>query len=364
MQGRLITIYHQIPRVAKHILFWLGFITFFALLYGSFDEEYFKQFQIQLLYLPEKLLATYFTIYYLLPRYLLKEKYMSFFGLLALILLVSGFVHWITALYVEIPLFFPNEHWGSLWYPNKILKSATYIYPVVVLATLIKFFKHWYKYQQATQMLVEDKLSAELKFLRSQIHPHFLFNTLNNLYALTLKKSENAPEVVLKLSHLLNYMLYECNTERVPLAKEIELIENYVSLEKLRYGDRLDVAFNVTGVNGGHVIAPMLILPFVENSFKHGTSDETEDSWVSIDLTIKGNQMVLKVDNSKSKELSKDEQQYREGIGLKNVKRRLQLSYQGNYELKILDTDESYLVVLKIELDNKSSEEDIRIEDI
>ncbi|MEM8567476.1 MAG: histidine kinase [Bacteroidota bacterium] len=360
MQGRLITIYHQLPRVGKHVLFWLCFITFFALLYGSFDEKYFQQFEIQLLYLPEKLLATYFTIYYLLPKYLLKERYMAFFGLLALILIVSGLVHWVTAIYIEIPLFFPDEYWGPLWYPNKILKSATYIYPVVVLATLIKFFKHWYKYQQATQRLVEDKLSAELKFLRAQIHPHFLFNTLNNLYALTLKKSETAPEVVLKLSHLLNYMLYECNTERVPLAKEIELIENYVSLEKLRYGDRLDVSFNMTGVNGGHVIAPMLILPFVENSFKHGTSDETENSWVSIDLTIKGNQMVLKVDNSKSKELSKDEQQYREGIGLQNVKRRLQLAYEGNYELKILDTDESYLVVLKIELDHKSSDEDTR----
>lgn len=356
MQGSLITLYHQIPRIGKHVLFWLGFITFFAVLYGSFDEEYLERFQIELLYLPEKLLATYITIYILLPRLLLKEKYIAFFGLLALLLIVSGFIHWVTALYIEIPVFHPNEYWGTLWYPNKILKSATYVYPVVVLATLIKFFKHWYKYQQATQMLVEDKLSAELKFLRSQIHPHFLFNTLNNLYALTLKKSENAPEVVLKLSHLLNYMLYECNTERVQLQKEIELIENYVSLEKLRYGDRLDISFNVSGVTGSHVIAPMLILPFVENSFKHGTSDETENSWVSIDLTVKGTQMVLKVDNSKSGESSRDEQKYREGIGLQNVKRRLQLSYEGNYDLKILDTDDSYLVVLRIELDNKSSE--------
>lgn len=354
MQGKIVNIYHQIPRVGKHILFWLAFITFFAVLYGSFNEDYFKQFQIQLLYLPEKLLATYLTIYFLLPRYLLKEKYLTFFSLLGLILLISGYIHWVTAYFIEIPLFWPEADWGPLWYPNKILKSATYVYPVVVLATLIKFFKHWYKYQQATQQLVEDKLSAELKFLRSQIHPHFLFNTLNNLYALTLKKSDTAPEVVLKLSHLLNYMLYECNTDRVPLSKEIELIENYVSLEKLRYGDRLDVSFNVSGLNGDHVIAPMLILPFVENSFKHGVSDETDNAWVSIDLAIKNGQMILKIDNSKSNDISHDGQKYREGIGLQNVKRRLQLSYEGNYDLKILDTDESYLVVLKIGLDNKS----------
>ncbi len=350
MQANLITYYQRIPRVGKHILFWLAFITFFAVLYGSFEEDYGKQFQIQLLHLPEKLLATYVTIYFLLPRYLLRERYGLFFLLAVLVLLVSGFIHWTTAKFIEIPMFWPDAYWGPLWYPSKILKSATYIYPVVVLATLIKFFKHWYKYQQATQKLAEDKLSAELKFLRSQVHPHFLFNTLNNLYALTLKKSDNAPEVVLKLSHLLNYMLYECNTDRVPLVKEIELLENYVSLEKLRYGDRLDVSLNITGVNGGHKIAPMLILPFVENSFKHGTSDETESSWVSIDLFVKENMMTLKVDNSKSNGASRDEQNYREGIGLQNVKRRLQLLYQGNYDLRILDEDDSYLVVLKIEM--------------
>ena len=351
MQASFITYYQRIPRVWKHILFWLAFITFFAVLYGSFNEDYAKQFQIQLLHLPEKLLATYLTIYILLPRYLLKERYGVFFSLVLIVLLVAGFIHWTTAYFIELPVLWDGEYWGPLWYPSKILKSATYIYPVVVLAALIKFFKQWYKYQQATQQLVEDKLSAELKFLRSQVHPHFLFNTLNNLYALTLKKSDNAPEVVLKLSHLLNYMLYECNTDRVSLLKEIELLENYVSLEKLRYGDRLDVALNIHGVNGAHKIAPMLVLPFIENSFKHGTSDETESSWVSIDLAVKGNTLTLKVDNSKSNEVSKDEQKYREGIGLQNVKRRLQLLYPGNYDLRILDEDDSYLVVLKIEME-------------
>ena len=150
-------------------------------------------------------------------------------------------------------------------------------------------------------------------------------------------------------------MLYECNTDRVPLTKEIELLKNYVSLEKLRYGDRLDISLNIIGNTRDLEIAPMLVLPFVENSFKHGTSDEIEDAWVSIDLVVKEGILTLKVDNSKSNSLGKDEQKYREGIGLKNVKRRLELLYKGGYELKTLDTVESYLIVLKIEMESHKS---------
>lgn len=351
MQDKLTQYYKRIPRVTKHLLFWLVFVAFYTLLYGSFNEDYLFQLKMQLIYLPEKLIATYITLYWLLPRFLLKEKYLTFFSLLLVLLLLSGILHWAVTIYIEIPLYYPEEGSIRFWYPNKILKSATYIYPVVVLATLIKFFKHWYNYQAATQILAQEKLQAELKFLRAQVHPHFLFNTLNNLYALTLKKSDSAPTIVLKLSDLLNYMLYECNTDRVPLSKEIELLENYLSLEKLRYGDHLDIVFNVKGEVDQHVIAPMLILPFVENSFKHGVSGETDEAWVSIDLKIKDGLMTLKVDNSKSGLETKDEQQYKEGIGLNNVKRRLELLYPDRYDLKIMDTDESYLVVLKLEIE-------------
>lgn len=350
MQDRLVDYYSRIPRITKHVLFWLLFVAFYSILYGSFQDDYLRQFQIQLLYLPEKMIATYLTIYFLLPKFLLKEKYFSFFFWLILLLLAAGMLHWLVAYYLEQPLFYPNDYWGSLWYPNKMLKSATYIYPVVVLATLIKFFKHWYKHQATTQKLAQEKLQAELKFLRAQVHPHFLFNTLNNLYALTLKKSDSAPEIVLKLSDLLNYMLYECNTDRVPLQKEIMLLENYISLEKLRYGDHLDISFNVTGETDGKEIAPMLILPFVENSFKHGVSGETDQAWVGISISLKETLLTLKVENSKSSEITKDEQQYKEGIGLTNVKRRLDLIYSGDYDLKIMDDDDSYLVVLKLEL--------------
>ncbi len=345
---------NRIPRVTKHLLFWLLYISFFTILYGSFNEDYFFKLKIQALYLPEKIIATYIVIYSLLPRYLLRKKYALFFIYLVITLLLTGVLHSVTAIFIEQPYFYPDQDWGYAFSSAKIIKSSTYIYPVVAIAVVIKMFQQWYKFQQTTQQLTQEKLAAELKFLKAQIHPHFLFNTLNNLYALTLKKSDHAPDVVLKLSELLNYMLYECNAMHVPLHKEIDLLENYIALEKIRYGDRLEVAYHVKGEVAGNMIAPMLILPFVENSFKHGVSEEVADAWISIDLSIYEGQLTLKVDNSKSAHQKKTEDtDYKKGIGMSNVKRRLELLYEGKYDLKVIDADVSFLIVLKLDLTNE-----------
>lgn len=354
MNFKLESYIERTPRVTKHILFWLVYISFFTILYGSFEEDYSKRLGIQLLYLPELMVSTYIVIYVFVPRFLLQRKYAAFFILLVVYLLLAGFVHWATALYLEQPLFWADDPWDAteLWYPGKIIKSITYIYPVIAIAVVIKLFKRWYGYQQAAQKLVQEKLEAELKFLKAQIHPHFLFNTLNNLYALTLKKSENAPDVVLRLSDLLNYMLYECNAKWVQLKQEVGLLENYIALEKIRYGSRLDIQFNLSGEIESKMIAPMLILPFVENSFKHGVSEEIDDAWVIINLDLEGSEMTLKVDNSKSNLKSEDDKDYRAGIGLTNVKRRLELLYGSNHDLQTIETDDSYVIILKLNLEN------------
>lgn len=342
---------NKIPRVTKHLLFWLIYVSFFTILYGSFNEKYFFQFKLQGLYLPEKIIATYVAIYYLLPRFLLRKKYVLFFLYLLLTLLLVGFLHSVTAVYIEQPLFYSNEDWGNAFSLAKIIKSSTYIYPVVAIAVVVKIFKHWYEFQQKTQQLTQEKLAAELKFLKAQIHPHFLFNTLNNLYALTLKKSDHAPGVVLKLSELLNYMLYDCNAKHVPLNKEIDTLGNYIALEKIRYGERLDIAYHLKGDVIGNMIAPMLILPFVENSFKHGVSEEISSAWISIDISVFNGQLTLKVDNSKSeRHHGKENSGYKKGIGMSNVKRRLELLYEDRYDLKVIDTDVSFLIVLKLDL--------------
>lgn len=221
------------------------------------------------------------------------------------------------------------------------------MYPVIFTAVAIKLLKYWYTNQKAQQILIQEKLAGELKFLKTQIHPHFLFNTLNNLYALTLKKSDKAPGTVLKLSELINYMLYECKSDDVVLSKEIKFIRNYVDIEKMRYGDKLDVDIRVSGEVGDRKIAPLIILPFVENCFKHGASEDLQQSWVKITIDSHADHIVIKVENSKASDNGK--QPIRdEGIGIQNVKRRLDLLYPGKYELKIMNGEETFLIILSI----------------
>jgi len=345
----LVSLEAKVPRIVKHLLFWVVYLAFFSILWGSFEGNFLSEFLWQLLHLPEKIIPTYITLYWLLPNFLLKHKYISFFVYLTILMLLMGFMGWVMAVYIEQPLFYPRQNYGSIFQILKIVKVATGIYPVVAIAVLIKLLGMWYKDQQKTQSLAREKLEAELKFLKAQIHPHFLFNTLNNLYALTLKKSDQAPEIVLKLSDLLNYMLYECNAAKVPLKKEIEQLQNYIELEKIRYGNRLQVKF-IASDPDSYEIAPMLILPFVENSFKHGVSSEIDHAFIEIQLGVKDSVLEFKVSNSKDDSSQKDLQNYKEGIGLKNVKRRLDLLYPGRFELKIYDAFETYTTVLRLNL--------------
>ncbi|WP_420386509.1 sensor histidine kinase [Roseivirga sp.] len=338
------------PRILWHIIFWTVYILFFGIVYGSFDERYGMHIMIQLIDALVQMPAVYITLYVLMPKLLYKQKYGAFFLYIALVVIVFATLLWFEYVFIEHPVFWPNDSFQSpLINVGKILKMTSGIYPVLFIAVVIKWFKYWYQEQKKNQQLVEDKLEAELKFLKSQIHPHFLFNTLNNLYALTLKQSKDAPEVVLKLSDLLNYMLYECNADKVPLSKEIALVRDYIELEKIRYGSRLNVNMTVNNENGDESVSPLLILPFVENAFKHGASEEIEDSWISIDLSLKHRGLTLKVENSKSNhDESEDRFSYKEGIGLKNVKRRLEILYPESHELNIHESSDSFLVVLKL----------------
>jgi two-component system LytT family sensor kinase len=242
-------------------------------------------------------------------------------------------------------LYYPEYLHDPFFYFPKIVKMFVTIYPVTFTAIAIKLLKYWYANKQAQQVLIQEKLEAELKFLKTQIHPHFLFNTLNNLYALTLKKSDKAPEMVLKLSELINYMLYECKSDEVPLSKEIKFIHNYVAIEKMRYGDKVDVDIRVTGQTTERNIAPLILLPFVENAFKHGASENLLQSWVKVTVDAHADHVVIKVENSKAGE---NEQNGNAGIGIQNVKRRLVLLYPERHELKIINGTETFLVVLSI----------------
>jgi LytS/YehU family sensor histidine kinase len=208
----------------------------------------------------------------------------------------------------------------------------------------------WLKGQNQKQELRNETLQSELKFLKSQINPHFLFNTLNSLYALTLKKSDLAPEIVLRLSEMMRYMLYECNEKQVPLEKEVNYLMNYLELEKLRHGNKLDVKLNISGQINHQKIAPLMFIPFVENSFKHGVSHHIAKGFVNINIEAEDQQLDLTIENSKNPTMPSTSLKKSGGIGLANIKRRLELLYPNQYQLNISEQPNTYSVTLKINL--------------
>ncbi len=338
-----------------HSLFWLLYIAFYGLIGGGYDDKYAESFVRELIQLPVKLAIVYFTMYVLIPQFLLRKQYWRFgLGLIAAMIL-AGILQRTANYYIFYPLYYPGLQ-GEFFSAYQISKYVLNINSVVILTAGIKILKYWYVNEQTKASLEKEKLAAELKFLKAQIHPHFLFNTLNNLYSLTLQKSEKAPEVVLRLSGLMNYILYEANSRQVSLTKEIESIHNYIALEKIRYGNSLEISFDVSGNINGSKVAPMLLVPFVENSFKHGVSDEISDKWITINLNLTDDWLTFKVENSRSFPQPKREKVYAGGIGLKNVKRRLELIYPECHELKILEEANSYLIVMRLLL-HKTSEQ-------
>ncbi|MFC2152443.1 sensor histidine kinase [Bacteroidota bacterium] len=338
-------------RVKWHILFWIAYIFFYTLTPIALgDDTTIKEDLLYvLLLIPLKIFATYTLVYYFIPQYLLKRRYFIFFMIMIPLVFILGFGQRLILGVIFYPVYYP-EHlakYGLIYLP-KVFYAAIDTYFVATVAAVIKLLKQWFNTQQLTNSLKQEKLAAELKFLKAQIHPHFLFNTLNNLYALTLKKSSKAPEVVLKLSELLDYMLYECNVPKVTLEKEINMLENYIALEKIRYGDDLKVNFNIDDGVKGFLISPMLLLPLVENSFKHGVSSEIHEKWIEINLNANDDILEFSIENSRDSNSVGKKESYTEGIGLKNVVRRLELVYKNKHQLKIDDNGDSFKVLLTI----------------
>lgn len=342
-------------RITFHAIFWLCLIAYEGLISGMVDDQYLQRITISFIELPMKIMATYFTLYVLIDKLLIRKKYSMFVMSFLLSMIAFGILARTLAYHTIYPLYWPQATMVPLLFFPKILIGIFSIYSVVAIVASFHLMKHWYRHQQTSQylqrtaqQLEKEKLEAELKLLKSQINPHFLFNTLNNLYALTLQNSHKAPEMVYKLSQLMNYMLYDSNQPDVPLQKEIQYIQNYIALEKVRY-DSLDVSLNVYDVPDSIRIAPLLMLPFVENAFKHGVSNQLSGGWVRVDILLQNDTLVLKVENSKNTTLI-PEQKSVSGIGLQNVKKRLELIYPDRFSLQSMDEGETYLSILKITL--------------
>ena len=290
-------------------------------------------------------------LHVLVPMYLIPKRYVSFFRLALLLvigyLLLQSLFDYILYGYVLGPGWNANLS-TSLAY--NFTHTAIYL----LLTVALKFSIDWYEENKTLQEVQVEKLQAEVNYLRSQVNPHFLFNALNNLYALTLRKSDQAPAIVLKLSELMEYMLYESDEAFVPLEKEIKYLGNYLDLEKIRQGNQADIRLTVVGDMDKRVVPPFLILPLVENAFKHGVSRAVRNAYLHVDVRIGGASLgagivggiVVVIENNK---LDFREEDRSGGIGLVNVRRRLELLYPDRHRLTIAEEAELFRVTLELE---------------
>lgn len=294
-----------------------------------------------------KMLLFYVSAFYLLPRFIGRKNW----GLLLLRLLILVLVCF--ALEISLNGYFNQQDDQPYNYFEGTIGINLLLYVFFMLSSFAyRFSKAWYKNERLKNQLTQEKLTTELSFLKSQINPHFLFNTLNNLFAIAERDhNQEVAHGIAELSTLMRYMLYDCEADRVPLEKELNYLKSIVEIYQLRIAEEDDVviAFNISGNYTGHFIAPLILIPFVENAFKHGINYK-ESSFIRIDFEVMDGQLNFKVKNS-SFELWQEDHKGHTGIGLENVRRRLQLLYPERHELEIGKTENTFEVHLKIGLE-------------
>lgn len=354
-------------RIRRHLLFW-GFWGFYFGMVRELNPSYLKRmghfpnlFQTMaeafLMLLPQAVLV-YPLLYFILPHYVFNGKYIRaifwFFVFLTLTIFVNAFLliyipwhklAWLSLQNVSV-LFegLDNSAKFGMAYMAGMQGSLT----GAALAASFKMFKYYYLKNLRNQQLQKENAAAQLQVLKAQVHPHFLFNTLNNIYSQTQLESPRGSKMILGLSDMLRYILYEGQKALVPLRQELLMIAEYINLEKIRYGNRLDVHVLTPDKEGDLYIAPLLLLPFVENCFKHGTSSMLERPWINLTIELKDTILVMKLINGKAplKESSQD----KTGIGINNVRQRLELLYMDKYDLQVREDEEVFVVDLRVEL--------------
>jgi LytS/YehU family sensor histidine kinase len=332
-------------RFIMHAMFWIAWLsrTLYDILriFGTQSALLFS-----LTYIFTQMPFVYLHLYYLVPNFLNKKKFKSYILLTLITLFTYSYFNYIVL-----------QHLPSVWIPLKMsyyINSLEPLYDVFeglfafVITYALKYTWLAISTENKILELQKDNLQLELNVLKAQVNPHFLFNSLNNIYALSLQKSEQTPEVIIKLSNLMRYVLYECNASKVSIVKEIQFIYDFIELEKVRHINTEKIKFNLTGMPDKSEIEPFLLIPFVENAFKHGLNNVPEKNWVIIDLAFENKVIKLTIENSLSEKI--DSKILPSGIGLQNVRKRLKLLYPKNHQLKITVTDVSYKTELRIDI--------------
>jgi LytS/YehU family sensor histidine kinase len=302
---------------------------------------------------PIHMILAYFNVYYLMPKLVFTQKYFLYTISLITALFTMLLVKYNLTYYLAGTDVWPEGpvETTSLTFGYAVHTMIGEVY-VMSFFTAIKLTIDWLRESSRFHDLERRQLQTELRFLRSQVSPHFFFNTLNNIYSLTLEKSDKAPEVILKLSDLMRYLLYATKKRKQSLTSEIECIQNYIDLERIRFDDSLKIDMHISGELSKCKIAPMLLIPLVENCFKHGASKNIGEMRIEIDLEVTNGFMTFKIANTiPNSNSSRDLPTRAGGIGLSNVKKRLELGYDpSDYELTIFEEDKMFNVLLKLKV--------------
>ncbi len=332
-------------QVFLHSAVWLSILLLFMFMVGNGKLTY-HTFVIIFYFGCINITVFYINYLFIFPEFLNQKKYFRYGLSTLLLILLAGLVKYGLAYSLGDAILSrggSRQHpiaFGE-YYAGAIFVTCFFIF----LSTALKFMADWFINEKIKNTLENEKLTAELAFLKSQINPHFLFNSLNNIYSLAYQKSEKTPEAILKLSEIMRYMLYESNEDKVDLIKEIQYLENYIELQKLRFKDKTSINFSINGNPDNQKIMSLVLISFVENAFKHGIATD-EQNPITITMSIDRGKLYFKVANKKSKQ-NKDETG---GIGLLNMKRRLDLLYKNKYRLQIEDGPAIYSCELYLNL--------------
>lgn len=350
-------------RLQRHVSFWTLWWVFQSFLYsfasGVLQVGYFQRLPVAaieaFIYLVPHMFLSYSLMYFVVPRFVLKAKYAQAALAAVAVIFLTGVIASAISVYLLSYLrsvllgkvYEPPQHINEVYFFLGLLAGLRGAITIGGLAAAIKLMKYWYVKEQRNLQLEKENIASQLQLLKAQVHPHFLFNTLNNIYSSAQVTSPTAAGMIVGLSNLLRYMLYECNQPTVPLGRELQMLQEYMALEQSRYGNQLDINCRMPESDTGLSIAPLLLLPFVENSFKHGASQVLEQPWISLHIAVEGEWLKMKLVNGKAEEAATTGK----GIGLENVQKRLQLLYPQKHELLINNEEEVFIVNLKIGLE-------------
>ena len=338
----------KIGHLALHLLFWCVVLLFFTYFFGAGSKNFKDTLLFSLFLMPITIATTYVSIYKLIPEYLITKRYVRFVIYSFYTLVISSYL-------IMVSIFFSLMYLAKFEFSdmNPITKNiilvTSAVYLVIFIVSAFKLLKLNVKQTEKTKVLenkfLETQLKLkeqELKYLKMQIHPHFLFNSLNTVYGFALKKADETPEMILKLSNLLDYLLYQADKPSVLLKEELNHIKDYIALENMRFHDSLNVSVFEDNITELPQVAPMLFLPFVENSFKHGhIKNGTLD--IRLSITVAEDTILFIIENSHNENSTTDA-----GIGLSNIQKRLVLVYKDTYQLNIQKDPELYKVSLSI----------------